>query len=173
MEGGVDGRDDARGQDEDLGRRPLLADGLQTRGEERQERLDGEDRLQEVRVEEVGEARGRNGGDGRRLVVQAGDEDDGLEREVVRPNLRAGYRRLLQVAREAFDGCSCSRRLLSMNARSAHGFADLSRSRKLVAPGPVSLPFCTESRHKGRLATLQKEKGGGGGGSNSRRWCRS
>ena len=54
VEGRVDGGDDGRGEDEDLGRDPFLADGVEPRREQREEGLDGEDGLQQVRVEEVG-----------------------------------------------------------------------------------------------------------------------
>lgn len=69
VEGRVDGGDDGGREDEDLGRLPLVADGLQARREQWEEGLDRENRLQEVGVEEVGEAGGRDGGDGRGLVV--------------------------------------------------------------------------------------------------------
>jgi hypothetical protein len=47
--------------------------GSKSGGEEWQEGLDCEDRLEEMRIEEVGKARGRNGGDWRGLVVERWD----------------------------------------------------------------------------------------------------
>lgn len=56
MERRVDGGDNGGSEDEDLGWDPALADGVETRCEEREEGLDGEDGLEEVGIEEVGEA---------------------------------------------------------------------------------------------------------------------
>lgn len=101
VEGRVDGRDDGWGEDEHARRGPV--GGGQPRREQGQEGLDGQDRFEEVRVEEVGEARGRDGGDGRGLVAEGRDEDDGLEGEVVWLCARNGGVRCLQVLGESLD----------------------------------------------------------------------
>jgi len=97
MEWGVDRGDDGGREDENLGRpySRFVANfvavvttavtvitfvtsmrrlwGGKPGGEEWQEGLDCEDRLEQVRIEEVGKARGRDGGDWRGLVVERRD----------------------------------------------------------------------------------------------------
>jgi hypothetical protein len=100
----VDGGDDGGREDENLRRGPALADGVEARCEEWEERLDGEDRLEEVGVEKVGEAGWRDCGDRRGLVVEVGNEDDRLESEEVRLDVRSGLLGRLEVHGKALDG---------------------------------------------------------------------
>lgn len=116
MEGRVNGRDDGRRKHKDLGRDPFLPDGVQARGEEGQEGLDCEDRLEEVGVEEIGEAGRGDSGDGRSLVVEAWDENDRLQSELV--GLHSGSRGLRGLEEEGkmFDGSAGIGWLGSMSA---------------------------------------------------------
>ena len=111
MEWRIDGGYNRRCEDEDLWRDPLFADGLQSRGQERKKGLHREDGLEEVGIEEVGEAGRRYGRDGRGLVMEAGYQDDRFERQLVR--LHVGRRRLgrLEMLSKLLDSRAGSRGL--------------------------------------------------------------
>lgn len=111
MERGVDRRDDGRRKHQDLGWYPFLAYGLKSGRKQWQERLDRENRLQEMCVEEIGEAGRRDGCNRRGLVVEAGNEDDGFERQVVRFDVWPWGLWRLQVVGELFNGSASLRRL--------------------------------------------------------------
>lgn len=51
--------------------------------------------------------------------MQAGYEDDGLERELIRLDVRPWRLGGLQIAREAFDGCTCLGRLVRVHVSHA------------------------------------------------------
>jgi len=59
--------------------------------------------MEQMRVEEVGEARRRNGRDGRSLVVERGNEEHTLEGEMVFLSLGNSGMWCLQKVRKSFD----------------------------------------------------------------------
>lgn len=65
--------------------------------------MDCEDGVEKVRVEEVSEARGRNGRYGRGLVGEGRDEEDGFEGQVVGFCAWDGRVPVLKVVGEALD----------------------------------------------------------------------
>ncbi len=112
VEWGVDGGDDGGREDEDLGARRLLVHGgAEAGGEEGEEGLDGEDRLEEVGVEEVGEARGRDGGNRGGLVVEGGDQDHCFEGEMMALAVGDGRVRGLEEAGKIVDRGASTRGL--------------------------------------------------------------
>lgn len=78
VEGRVNGRNDGWREDKNLGRDPFLPNRLKSRRQKRQEGLDCEDRLEKMRVEEVGEAGRWDSGNGRSLIVETRNQNNSL-----------------------------------------------------------------------------------------------
>lgn len=109
MEGRIYGRNDRWRKDQHLGRR-LFASRRESCCEKRQESLYGEDGVEKMRVEEIGETGRWNGCYRGRLVAERGDEYDRFQGEVVGLSSWYGGVRRLQVLRESLDrGASAGR----------------------------------------------------------------